>query len=135
MRVEQVCDTAIDVAIVKVPQEKCETVNEQQCKTVHETKLEQQCSTTNEQVCNTVYDTQYDTVYEQKCTDRFEEHCTTEYDTVCKKVQKQDCDGGSASHFEINDSYNPVDEAYGKPTAPLCQCVLGTKFNNFAQFI
>ena len=40
-RLEQVCDTAVDVAIVKVPQVKCGTVNEQQCQTVFDTKLEE----------------------------------------------------------------------------------------------
>ena len=60
------------VTIIKylpVPDRECTVVQQNQCKTVSETTVEEDCKTESKRECATKLDTKYETEYEEKCTD------------------------------------------------------------------
>ena len=103
----------------------CETVNEQQCRTVQDTVNENVCETVNEQVRkppNSSHDC-------RSINDQFQE-CNTVYDEVCESAQPSyggSGNGGSIGSFgrggAAGGSAAGAQSGYGAAQAPACRQV------------
>ena len=87
------CEIVTIIKYFPVPDRECTVLQQNQCKTVSETTVEEDCKTESNKECSTVLDTKYETQYEEKCVDVIEQKCETQYEQKCEKIVETICDG------------------------------------------
>ena len=61
------CEIVTITKYIPVPDRECTVIQQNQCKTITETTVEEDCQTEKKEECTTRLDTKFETHYEEKC--------------------------------------------------------------------